>query len=668
MSSRPVVDGPARDLQAVNAISEVLGRSRDLDGLLSGVLEELVGALGAAGGFVRLRDADSGACEIHAELGPPELALLWRNDASTCLPASAADAGLALDTGGAGSRLTLPLVLQDTVIGTVGVVARASQKLDDEDARLMGIVARQIAGVVQNTRLHDMVRRGKRQWEDAFDAIGDPIAVFDSRGGLLRGNHAMSLLLGQPVSSMPNATCGDVGFCSGAFPQCAVADAVFHGAAGRAEVTRPDGQIFTVTTFPVSGEDGGASVVQVAKNVTEEIRSARRLRQMSEELTSANGRLTATVAQLKSTQAQLLQAEKLSAIGQLVAGVAHELNNPLTSVIGYAQLLDEEVRQAVRAEGRDVPRGLTEDLRRIVDEAERAARIVRNLLAFARRQTAERAPQDLVELVTRVLALRAYELRLNDIDLQTTYEPGLPPIVADGGQIQQALLNLVLNAEQAMRGRPTRRLTVSVAADVASATVELRVSDTGHGIAQANLTRIFDPFFTTRDVGDGTGLGLSICYGIIRGHGGQIEVESQVDAGTTFSVVFPARLAEPVDTAPVLVACADHADREFLGAALAGWGYAVESAAQAHDAVARCRSRRIQRLLVDRGFVGADIAGWAAMAEAAGSPPLVLLSRDAEDAERDRFTSAQVSTVLTPPFALRGLRAAVAGTPVRGLP
>ncbi len=148
-----------------------------------------------------------------------------------------------------------------------------------------------------------------------------------------------------------------------------------------------------------------------------------------------------------------------------------------------------------------------------------------------------------------MLSLRAYDLRLNSIELKTSYEPGLPPVVGDAGQIQQALLNLILNAEQAMRGRATRRLTVAARFDEAASAIELSVTDTGHGIDDASLTRIFDPFFTTRDVGDGTGLGLSICYGIIRDHGGQILVESRVHVGTTFSILLPAKPDEPAPTA-----------------------------------------------------------------------------------------------------------------------
>src|SRR5262249_43703265 len=175
---------------------------------------------------------------------------------------------------------------------------------------------------------------------------------------------------------------------------------------------------------------------------------------------TANAQALAALERLKSTQEQLLQSDKLSAIGQLVAGVAHELNNPLTSVIGYAQLLEEELRDPAPEGGVRPARELATDLRHIAQESERAASIVRNLLAFARRQTAARAPQDPRILFERVLALRGYEFRLNNVELTTEFEPGLPEVIADGSQLQQALLNLVLNAERAIRGRSVRQLRV----------------------------------------------------------------------------------------------------------------------------------------------------------------------------------------------------------------
>ena len=502
----------------------------------------------------------------------------------------------------------------------------------------------------QNAQLLARVRRGKQEWEQTFDAIGDAIAVFDARGGLLRGNTALSRHLGVPVTAMMGLSCREVGFCGGGCPACAVCQ-VGHDES-HAEVTLESGQIFSVTTFPVAGEADGAAVVQVAKDVTEEIAGARRMREMGEDLAAANRRSMAALVQLKAAQAQLVQAEKLSAIGHLVAGVAHELNNPLTSILGYAQLLEEEL---------DAPRGpldgraLAPDARRIAEESERAARIVRNLLSFARRQTTVRAPLDVAELFERTVASREQALRSAGIVVERSFDRDLPPVVADGTQLQQALMNLLLNAEHAMRHREVRRLRVGARFDDGAGAVELFVTDSGHGIEPANLTRIFDPFFTTREVGEGAGLGLSICYGIVRHHGGQILVDT-TNAGTTFSLLLPAS----VDEAPSRDVLVAHAEGEssVIGAALEGWGYRVVSVTMSSAALERY-SRGVHAVFLDTGLLAADEAAWrAARARDVSHTPLVLMGV-CEDAAVDRFRREHAGAVLVPPFQLRPLRAAV---------
>jgi two-component system NtrC family sensor kinase len=664
------------ELQTINEMADGLSRSLELDDVLTGALQRLVCAMDGAGGSVRLFDDRTGKYEDRASVGfkmvqgtwnamgaelprPSEQVIATRQ---AVLVEDLADLiGEAAASVPVRSVISVPLFAGDELLGTLTVGSANPRRFSIADQHLLTTLAGQIVVAIQNTRLHRSVRRGKREWEQTFDAISDPIAVFDAGGELLRGNAALAAHLGRPIRSLPGTSCRAVGFCGGNCPDCAVNRALAQDVGGRAEITLPDGQIFSVTTFPVANVSAGASVVQVAKNVTEEIRSARRLRQMSEELAIANARLMAAVDQLKSTQAQLLQAEKLSAIGQLVAGVAHELNNPLTSVIGYAQLLEEELRgDAVAPEMR--PREeLAHDVRRIAEESERAARIVRNLLAFARRQSAARVPQDVAELGARVLALRAYELRLNGVELTTEFQNDLPDVVADGGQLQQALLNLVLNAEQAMRGRPARRLTVGARFDEAAGAVELFVSDSGHGIDPSNLSRIFDPFFTTRAVGEGTGLGLSICYGIIRDHGGHIRVDSKVQVGTTFSMLLPARIEDPAIAGDeILVAHADQGDREFMTAALAAWGYRAAASATLDEALQRYRRGGLAAVLVDRALLAADLPQWRSVRRAgARRVPLVLLSAAPGDGEVDQFGREEASAVLAPPYELRALRSAV---------
>jgi CheY-like chemotaxis protein len=211
-----------------------------------------------------------------------------------------------------------------------------------------------------------------------------------------------------------------------------------------------------------------------------------------------------------------------------------------------------------------------------------------------------------------------------------------------------------------MRGRTPRRLRIGARFVAEAGAVELYVGDTGHGISEDNLRKVFDPFFTTRDVGEGTGLGLSICYGIVRDHGGQIRVESRVGVGTTFSLLLPARLDSSTGDAPkdVLVAHSDPTERDYVAAMLGGWGHRVV-AAEASDVHGRLRAGRFEAAFVDPAVIAADPAAWRSAVAAQTEHTALVLMTSTEEDERSRGWRQEARAILTPPFDLRALRAAL---------
>jgi signal transduction histidine kinase len=238
---------------------------------------------------------------------------------------------------------------------------------------------------------------------------------------------------------------------------------------------------------------------------------------------------------------QLLQAEKMAALGQTISGVAHELNNPLATILSWSERLSQKdtLEPSVR-------RGL--DI--ILGEAERAARIVRNLLTFARKRQTTRAMVDINQVVRETIALRAYEQRVTNITIIDALAAGLPQVFADGHQVQQVLLNLIINAEQAMLSVHGRGILVlRTWHDAERESVVLEINDDGPGVPDEVQPKIFDPFFTTKDVGKGTGLGLTVAYAIVQEHGGRIRLESRPGSGASFFVELPvsgARTSQPI--------------------------------------------------------------------------------------------------------------------------
>jgi len=234
------------------------------------------------------------------------------------------------------------------------------------------------------------------------------------------------------------------------------------------------------------------------------------------------------ITERKKMEEQLIVTGRLASIGELASGVAHELNNPLTSIIGFSELLLNK----------DIPDDVREDLKVIHREAQRTAQVVRNLLTFARKHETTKKPVDINQAIKSALDLRAYEQKVHNIEVVTNFDSSLPEITADIFRLQQVFVNIIINAEYFMvqaHGKGKLTITTERKGDV----IRASFADDGPGIREEHLRHVFDPFFTTKEVGKGTGLGLSICHGIVTEHGGNIYVKSQLNRGATFIVDLP---------------------------------------------------------------------------------------------------------------------------------
>jgi two-component system NtrC family sensor kinase len=254
-----------------------------------------------------------------------------------------------------------------------------------------------------------------------------------------------------------------------------------------------------------------------------------RVKERTAELESAYGSLMAT-------QEQLLQSAKMAAVGELISGIAHELNNPLTGVMGFTQLLI----------GMDLGPRSKELAEKVYQQSQRAARIVANLLAFSRKHVPDKTAVSLNQVLQSTVDLRAYDLKVSNIEVQTEFDPKLPLTMADFHALQQVFVNLINNAEQAMKEAKEGE-TIAIKSEQKEGMIRLTVSNDGPGIPEEKLERIFDAFYTTKPVGMGTGLGLSICHKIVEGHEGKMWAESAEGKGTSFIIELPIVAPERVE-------------------------------------------------------------------------------------------------------------------------
>jgi PAS domain S-box-containing protein len=457
-------------------------------------------------------EQEIGEAQIAVDDSLSPAATAMRRSRAEILPG---DSGFGTEVG-VTSTLTVPLRGCRRALGTVvfdGVRVEPGGELDLLDQA--DELGRQLSNAVENLSLLDDVMRSQRQLENTFDSIAHLVAVFDRLGRIVHVNHAFATRAGRTREQMLDRPITEfIGADLAAWLAALAQEPARPG--GRAPATREivdpllNGPFLVTVTDLLDPERERVGSVIVARDLTPQ---------------------TKLEAEREALRQRLTQTEKLAALGQFVAGIAHELNNPLQGVLGHLELL--------RVTGA-FPKQLRREVQTIYREADRAAKIVRNLLVFAGSRRVAHRRVSLNAVIQKVVALRAAALRAADIELVRHYDEKLPRVQSDPLLLHQVFLNMVMNAEHAIAATGGGgRIEITTAVAPARRMIVATVRDTGSGFPPDVLSRIFEPFYTTKEVGKGTGLGLAIAYGIVQDHGGQIIAANHPDGGAILTVELP---------------------------------------------------------------------------------------------------------------------------------
>lgn len=403
-----------------------------------------------------------------------------------------------------------PLIVKGNVIGVLVIGSHRENAYSKDEARFTRQLADQLAICIENARLYEQVLNSKTEWEETFRSLTDPILLIDQNYNIIRCNNRLDGLPGKTTGKPLKSKCYHYVWGRDTKCEFCLMDEVYRNRVpAYRRIQLESGKTYDVHYYPIFKQNGEInSVIHHIKDITEQVKM----------------------------EAQLMQSDKLAAIGEMAAGVAHELNSPLTVIIGNSQII-------LRDGGTEKNNNM-ELLQDIINCGLRCKKIIQNLLTFARQDQRPMTNTNLNKVVESVLPLIQYQIKHNNIHLKLNLAPNLPDILANEQQLDQVLVNLILNARDALENKPgdkTITITTMVRKSDNGDYVTATVADNGEGIAAEKILKIFNPFFTSKEAHKGTGLGLSVSLGIAEAHGGTIEVTSTPGQGSCFTLAIPVK-------------------------------------------------------------------------------------------------------------------------------
>jgi PAS domain S-box-containing protein len=549
----------------------------------------------------------------------------------------------------------VPMQFEETAPLDDGVHTYISLKFPLHDANGVAYAVCGIStDITGRKRAAEALRVSEESYRGIFNASMDAIFVFDIESGtIVDVNHQACASFGYSREELLRANVDILGSGERPYMQADALTVIAVVAAGEEQTLewhcrRKSGELFWTEVHAKRVTIGGKDrVLALARDVTDKKRAAEELARQRE---------------------ALYQREKLVALGSLLAGVAHELNNPLSVVVARAVLLEEQGDPATQSAAE-----------KIRTAAERCARIVRTFLAMARQQRPERGPVSVNEVLTAALDITGYAVSTSSIEVELDLAENLPPILADADQLHQVMLNLIINAQQSLQDRPApRRLGVKSRYDKAADAIRVTVTDNGPGIPEQVRARIFEPYFTTKPVGVGTGVGLAVSLGIVEAHGGTLTVNSPASGGAVFTMVLPVGCVDktiadeepsqqPADNRRSVLVVDDEPEiREALSEILTGARHRVVTASSGREALERLAQERYDAILTDIRM--ADLDGRALYEEIERRWPgqvgrVVFVTGDTLASGLREFVTGSGRPVIEKPFLPSEVRRVVAELP-----